>query len=90
VRHSNYPPPADDPSLWIFHGDTRLEACVRPLWWQVAGLSFTASGYGKRIPTQYMVRFPGERRWRRVYCCVFSNAGTCFVGKNLSTGRVVG
>jgi hypothetical protein len=37
-----------------------------------------------------MVRFPGERRWRRVYCCFFGNSGSSFVGKDLSTGRVVG
>jgi len=39
---------------------------------------FTASGYGRRIPTRTMVRFNG--RWRRVYCCIYSNAGTCYIG----------
>ena len=47
------------------------------LWWQEQGLSFTASGYGRRIPTRHQVRING--RWRRVYCCIFSNSGTCYV-----------
>lgn len=54
------------------------EAKDAPLWWQERGLSFTASGYGKRIPTRQMVKFNGK--WRRVYCCIFSNIGTCYIG----------
>ena len=50
---------------------------VKMLPWQKAGLSFTSSGYGKRIPTSRQVRLNGH--WRRVYCCCFSNSGTCFV-----------
>lgn len=44
-----------------------------------AGRSFTLSGYGRKIPTQHMVKLPGSPRWRRVYCCIYSNAGTCYV-----------
>lgn len=36
-----------------------------------------ASGYGKKIPTGYMLYIRG--RWRRLYCCCFSNAATCYV-----------
>lgn len=50
-----------------------------PLWWHKQGLSYTASGYGKKIPTASMVKIPGSPRWRRVYCCIFSNIGTCYV-----------
>lgn len=50
-----------------------------PLWWQKQGLHYTASGYGWKIPTAYMVQIPGSPRWRRVYCCIFSNSGTCYV-----------
>jgi len=46
-----------------------------------AGLSYTRTGYGKKIPTTTMVKLPGNPRWRRVYCCIFSNAGTCYVPK---------
>lgn len=41
-----------------------------------------ALGYGRRIPTRYMVRLTDSRRWRRVYCCCYSNAGTCYVESN--------
>ena len=52
---------------------------VRLLWWQERGLSFTASGYGRRIPTSFQVQLPGSPVWRRVYCCIYSNSGTCYV-----------
>ena len=58
-----------------------LEHKTELLPWQKAGLQYTASGYGKRIPTSYMVKLPGEPRWRRVYCCIFSNSGTCYVAR---------
>ena len=50
----------------------------RPLDWQQRGLSYTATGYGKKIPTPYMVRTI-DNRWRRVYCAIYSNAGTLYV-----------
>ena len=56
-----------------------LEYKEELLWWQKQGLSYTASGYGRKIPTSRMVKLPGSPRWRRVYCCIFSNAGTCYV-----------
>lgn len=37
----------------------------------------TRSGYGKRLPTDYMVRI-GSRN-HRLYCMCWSNAGTCWV-----------
>ena len=56
-----------------------LESKVEYLWWQKKGLSYTTTGYGRKIPTRYMVKIPGSNRWRRVYCCIFSNTGTCYV-----------
>jgi len=56
-----------------------------PLPWQEAGLSYTASGYGSRIPTRYVVRFNG--RWRRVYCCIYSNVGMLYIGRLAATGE---
>ena len=56
-----------------------LESKDAPLWWHLKGLSYTASGYGRKIPTRHMVRLPGASRWRRVYCCIYSNVGTCYV-----------
>lgn len=64
-----------------------VEAKASPMPHHVAGLSWTATGYGERIPTQYMVRV--ANRWRRVYCYLISNSGTLFIGRNLRTGTVV-
>lgn len=50
-----------------------------PMPHHVRGLSWTASGYGKRIPSRTMVFFNG--RWRRVYVCQYSNSGTAYIGK---------
>lgn len=55
------------------------EVIEKPLDWQKRGLMFSATGYGKRIPTRYMVRHNGKLR--RVYCCQFSNVGTLYIGK---------
>ena len=56
-----------------------LESKDAPMPHHVAGLSYTATGYGRKLPTTRMVRLPGNPRWRRVYCCIFSNIGTCYV-----------
>ena len=40
----------------------------------------TASGYGKQIPTRYLLHIDG--RWRRVYAMCYSNAATCYIFKN--------
>jgi len=56
-----------------------VETRQKPLWWQERGLSFTASGYGSRIPTTWQIKVDG--RWRRVYCRIYSNNGTLFIGK---------
>ena len=56
----------------------RVEVAERPLEWQTRGLSYTASGYGKKIPTSYVIKRAGDHRWRRVYCTVYSNNGTCW------------
>lgn len=60
-------------------GTFATDAKVNELPWQKAGLTWTASGYGRKIPTRYMVRLHGK--WRRVYACQISNAGTLYVGK---------
>ena len=39
--------------------------------------SNSIAGYGVKIPTQYMVYI--DAKWRRVYCRIYSNIGTCYV-----------
>lgn len=36
-----------------------------------------ASGYGRKIPTDWIAWI--GNRWKRVYCCCYSNAGTYYV-----------
>ena len=68
-------------SIVAYHNIEDLEQKESPLWHQVEGLSQTASGYGRRLATTRMVRLPGNARWRRVYCCIYSNVGTYYVTK---------
>ena len=51
----------------------------KPLWWQLKGLTYTVSGYGSKIPTDYMIYVNGTKRWYRVYCTIYSNSGSCWV-----------
>jgi hypothetical protein len=37
----------------------------------------SATGYGPKQPTGYMVKY--LNRWRRVYCRVYGNAGTAYI-----------
>jgi hypothetical protein len=48
-----------------------------PLWWHTAGLTQTATGYGKKITTPYKVPI-GKRKYR-VYLTQHSNAGTLWI-----------
>jgi len=52
-----------------------------------AGKTFTASGYGFRIPTKFKVLF--RSKWRRVYSCCYSNNETLFIGPSLEHGHIV-
>ena len=62
-----------------------VESKEQPLWLHDAGLAPTASGYGSRIPTRYMVKFNGK--WRRVYCRCYSNNGTLYIGQLRAVGE---
>ena len=39
----------------------------------------TVTGYGKAVPTQYLVKH--NDKWRRVYCCIFSKSATFYIKK---------
>lgn len=62
----------------------KSELLYRPLWWHKQGLSYTASGYGGKIPTPHKIRH--NNREKRVYCMCYSNSGTLYIlnhGKRL-------
>jgi len=50
---------------------------VKELWFHKRNLMQTASGYGKNLATQYMMKY--NNRLHRVYICIFSNNGTTFI-----------
>lgn len=54
-----------------------LEFKEQPLPWQELGFSFTASGYGARLPSRHMVKYRGT--WRRVYLMRYANAASAYI-----------
>ena len=48
-------------------------------WGLIKGKSQT--GYGSKVPSDYMILFDGDpaNRWYRVYVAIYSNCGTCYV-----------
>ena len=58
------------------HLTVAVESKVAPMEHHKLGLSWTASGYGAKIPTERMVKYGG---WRRVYCAQYSNIGMLYV-----------
>ncbi len=44
----------------LFLGGELLESKIELLPWQKQGLSYTATGYGSKIPTQYKVKYNGR------------------------------
>lgn len=52
----------------------------KPLRHHTLGLSYTATGYGAKLPTRYRVRFNG--RWYRVYSVCYSNVSSEYVTVN--------
>ncbi len=48
--------------------------------WQKRGLMYTATGFGDKIPTSKKVLYASK--WRRIYCSIFSNSGTCYIVHN--------
>jgi len=57
----------------------RKEVPRRGMWGFLPGQS--ASGYGKKISTDWMIQFKGDWRKYRVYCICYSNAGSYYIIK---------
>lgn len=55
----------------------RQDLIEKPLEWQKAGKLETATGYGNKLHTPYMLDYEGKRR--RLYCCCFSNVGVTYI-----------
>ena len=53
---------------------------VQPLWFHVHGLQETASGYGSKLRTKYILHDGGKTK--RLYCACYSNNGTLYFFRN--------
>jgi hypothetical protein len=42
-------------------------------------------GYGKKISTDRMIQFNGDKKWYRVYAVCFSNAASHYIIRNKET-----
>ena len=61
---------------WSARYDVTFPVREKLLPWQKRGLMYS-TGYGRKIPTSRQLYI--LNRWRRIYCCNFSNSGTCYV-----------
>jgi len=59
---------------------TKSELIERQTWWQEEGLMQTASGYGNRLLTSWMIRDNG--RLKRIYAICYSNVSTLYILRN--------
>ncbi len=67
----------DDKQVYCHDTGKYYHTIKKLLPWQKRGLMYTATGYGKKIPTTRMVKY--NNRLYRLYCCIFSNIGTCYI-----------
>ena len=66
--------------LKYFHkseGGSTATRYRKPLWWHLRGLQYTSTGYGRKIPTKWMINYNGRNY--RLYCCICSNIGTTYI-----------
>lgn len=54
---------------------------IKPLLWQKRGKQYTVTGYGSKIPTEYMIKVNDDcgRRWHRIYCSIYGNSGASYI-----------
>src|ERR1035438_6527241 len=54
------------------HEVTAAKQTAMPMYQQ------TASGYGSKLRTSYMIQLDARPRWYRIYCICYSNAGSIY------------
>jgi hypothetical protein len=62
----------------ITYLDPPYKVTTSMLWWQKQGLQQTATGYGGKLTSPYMLETPDGRK-RRVYAMCYSNAASHYV-----------
>lgn len=72
----------DDADAGYVEARNVVGVALAPMRHHDAGLSWTASGYGRKIPTRYMLAHAdgrGSYRWHRVYVVRYGNAGSAYI-----------
>ena len=57
------------------------QAQVKMLDWQKQGLQETATGYGGKLTTRYVITDPVDKKTRRVYAICYSNCASHYIIK---------
>jgi hypothetical protein len=52
---------------------------IKQLWWQRRGLQQTATGYGAKLATKYLLTVPDAPRPYRVYAICYSNVASFYI-----------
>ena len=52
---------------------------IKQLWWQRQGLQQTATGYGAKLATEYLLTVPDAPRPYRVYAICYSNVASFYI-----------
>ena len=65
----------------IRHDGTEQVLIDAPMWWHERGLSYTATGYGSKIPTRYKTRNKAGKLVR-VYATCYGNAASNWFMEN--------
>ena len=52
---------------------------IKELWWQKQELQQTATGYGRKLTTEYMLRLPDSPHAYRVYAICYSNCASFYI-----------
>ena len=52
---------------------------INQLWWQKQGRQQTATRYGGKLTTEYMLHVPGSPRPYRVYAICYSNVASFYI-----------
>ena len=59
--------------------NTPYTVTIEQLWWQKQGLQQTATGYGRKLTTEYMLHLPDSKQSYRVYAICFSNVASFYI-----------
>lgn len=63
----------------VKYQDTPYTITINKLWWQKRGLQQTATGYGRKLTTEYMLHLPDSPKPYRVYAICFSNTASFYI-----------